>query len=99
MVARWPGNLVGAGGGGQPGADVDELADTALGRQMAHYPGQERPVRPRPGHHLRAAADHFLGGFPVGLIVVFAAQPVAIHPGRMRHQGVKPGARIGVLGF
>ena len=35
------GDLVGVAGGGQAGADVQELADTGLGGQMAHRANEE----------------------------------------------------------
>ncbi len=73
------------------GWDVDELADTALGGQVTHHAGQERPVRPRSRDHLRAAGHDFVSGQPVGQVVVFAAEPVAIYPGRMGYPGIELG--------
>ena len=47
--------------------------DAALGGEVADGPGQEGPVRPRPGDHLRALPDDVLSRPPVGGVVVFPA--------------------------
>ena len=86
-------DLVGAAGRGQAGPDVEELADAALTSQVAHHPGQERPVRTGSRDHLRAAADDFLGGLPVSREMVLAAEPVRIHPGRVRHRRIEARGR------
>jgi hypothetical protein len=65
--------------GGQPHADVEELADAGLGRQEPDDPAQEAPVlhrRPaQPGHQ----REHLLRGDPVGLEVILAAQILITH--------------------
>jgi len=81
---------VGGAGGGQPGANVQELPDAALTGQVTYHAAQERTVGPRPGDHLRALPDHRFGGPPVGREMVLAPQPVVIDPGRVRNGGVKP---------
>ena len=81
--------FVGAARGGQAGTDVQELADAAVTGQVAHRPGQERPVGPCPGHHVRAAAGHLVADRPVGFVVILAAEPVVVHPRRMRHPRIE----------
>jgi len=57
----------------QPGTDVEELADALGLRQVAHGPGEKRPVGP--GRLLNAGIDRD-GGVPrdpVGREVVLAA--------------------------
>jgi len=81
---------MGVVGGGQPGSDVQELAD-ARGRQLVHRGDQEAPQhlgddRQR-GHRLQ----HVIPGFTVSTEVVLAADPVVPHAGRVRHAGVKAG--------
>jgi hypothetical protein len=85
---------VSALGSRQPSADVEELANTALGGQIPNYPGQKRPVRPGSRHYLGAVTDHLFRNMTVGRVVVFAAQPVRIHPGGVRHRGIKTRAWI-----
>jgi hypothetical protein len=57
---------------GQAGPDVQELPDTGLGDQEVHRPGQERPLRPDRGPHIRVRDGDLLGDRPVGRVVVFA---------------------------
>jgi hypothetical protein len=59
------GDLVGAAGSRQPGADVEELTDAAVPRQEPHHPGQERSVGAGARNYLRAPADHLFGHFAV----------------------------------
>jgi hypothetical protein len=83
------GDLVGGTGRGQARADVEELAD-AQARGVPGDPLAKGPVRPRRGHHLRPEPGHLVTGFPVGQVVVLAAQPVGVHPRRMRHPRIEP---------
>jgi hypothetical protein len=75
--------------GGQPDADVEELADTGFGRQEPNDPAQEAPVlhrRPaQPGHQ----REHLLGGDPVRLEVVLAAQVIVIHARHVRRRYIQ----------
>jgi hypothetical protein len=68
-------------GGGDAGADVQELADTRLTGQVLHGAAQEGPLLA----HLGADRGDLLGdGLSdrlVGGEVVLAAQPVVVHPG------------------
>ena len=82
-------HLVGVAGHRQPGADVQELADAALGGQVTHHPGQERPVRPHVGHDPRVGGDRLLGRLPVRGEVVLTAQPVVVDPGRVSMAGIE----------
>jgi hypothetical protein len=72
--------------GGNAGAN---LHDPGLGGQEPHHTGQERPVGanrpddPWKGRHHRIASRTISG------VVVFAAQPVVMHPGAVRHGDVK----------
>jgi hypothetical protein len=89
--------------GGQPDAEVEELADTGFGRQEPDDPAQEAPVlhrRPaQPGHQ----REHLLGGDPVRLEVVLAAQVIVIHTRHVRRRHIqaqrgslRPGHRFSV---
>jgi hypothetical protein len=88
---------MGVVGGGQAGADVEELADAVFGRQLVHRVDQEQPRGPgdqrQGGHRLE---DSF-GRFPVGGEVVFTAQPVVPHPRRVGHAGVE-GRQLAAIG-
>lgn len=85
--------------GRQPGADVEELPDPGLG-QGAHGPDQEGPVAERGPLDVRARLpaelDDLLGGDPVGLVVVLAAQVVVVHPGDARNGRIDPGRHLAV---
>jgi len=74
---------------GNAGANVKELADSALGGQVAHRAGKERAVRPDVAEYAGIGGDRLLGGLPVGGEIVLAAQPVIVHPGHVRHAGVE----------
>jgi hypothetical protein len=84
------GDLVRVGRGGQPGADVEELADPGRIGQVVHAAAEERPVGPGglpdPGEGL----DRLLARHPVGGEVVLPAQPVVVDAGDVRHAGVEP---------
>jgi hypothetical protein len=74
---------------GQPHADVEELGDTGFGRQEPNNPAQETPVlhrRPaQPGHQ----REHLLGGDPVRLEVVLAAEILVIHARHVRRRHIQ----------
>jgi hypothetical protein len=55
------GHLVGTARHRKATADVHELADTVLPREIPHGPDQEGAVGPRTIGHLRALPDHLLG--------------------------------------
>src|SRR6266568_5965172 len=74
---------------------VQELAHTRLAGQVAYHPGKERPVGPHAENQVRIGLDRCVPGFPVGLVVVLATQPVVVHPRYVGHAGVKGR----VLGF
>ncbi len=76
-------HLMGVAGRRQPGADVKELADSALRGQETHHAGQERPIRPRIGGDPGVNGQRLLGGVPVRSEVVLATQPVVINAGGM----------------
>ncbi len=81
-------DLVGVLGGGQPGADVEELAEPHLTGEELHGPAQERAVLAG-GHPDRGErGGHLVGGLTVGGEVVLAAQPVVVPAGRVRHARV-----------
>jgi len=73
---------------GDPGADVEELAQALLIREIPDRPGQERAVGPDVEPDGGPGPEHLLGGFPVDGEVVLAAEPVVVDPGRMRDAGV-----------
>ena len=78
------GHLMSVIGSRQPGPDVEELPDPRRAGQVADRGGQERPLGAGPGGHARVGSGRFLAGDPVRLVVVLAAQPVVIDPGRVR---------------
>jgi hypothetical protein len=72
----------------QAGAEVKELPDPRLGGQIADHAGEEGAARPGRLHRLREDLDGLRGGVAVGLVVVFAAQPVVVDTGRMRNRWI-----------
>src|SRR6266536_3135474 len=71
------------------GADVKELTDPGLGRQVANRAGQEITRRPR---FVEDAGEDFgdlVAGLLVNQVEILTAQPVAPGPGGMRHPGVE----------
>src|SRR5215831_401379 len=81
-----------AAGAGSPVPISRKLPDPALGGQVPDGAGEERPVRPGPRDHLRPVGFDGIPGAPVGGVVVFTAQPVAMDPRRVRR------ARVGTAG-
>ncbi len=77
-------HLVGVVGGGDPGADVEELPHAGLADQIPHGPGQERPVPPHPFRHMRGRPHRRPRGDLVRGEVGLAAQPVVIDAGHVR---------------
>jgi hypothetical protein len=71
-------DLVGVACRRYPGADVEELADPAVGDQVADRSGEEGPVHPGPAHHVRQCLDHLVAGFAVGGEVVLAVEQVIV---------------------
>jgi hypothetical protein len=76
---------------GKAGADVEELPDARLARQVADRAGQERPVGAHGQGQVRVRLQRPVTGLPVGGEMVLAAQPVVIDPGDMRDAGVEDG--------
>src|SRR6185437_2372969 len=91
-------DLVGVARGRQPGADVEELTDALGSRQVAHRPGQERPVGLGGQPDAGIDADCGVPGAPVGREVVLAAQPVVVDARDVRHVDVETTVYLGVLG-
>ena len=79
-VADLPGYLVDRTLGRQADADVQELADPRVRGQVADGQPQELAIGHGLGPGGRDEPDDLLGGYPVGLEVVLAAQVVVIHP-------------------
>jgi hypothetical protein len=74
--ARHPlGDLVGVVGGGQSGADVQELADARLADEVPDRAAEERPVGARNVDDAGEELHVLVTGFSVDGEVVFAAQP------------------------
>src|SRR6266542_493139 len=63
---------------GQPGPEVQELADAGVLGEEPHGPAEERPVGPRGARRGRVRRDHLFGGRLVGLEVVLAAEHVVV---------------------
>ena len=82
---------------GMPGPEVEELPDARLGREVAHRPAEERPVRPHPVAQPRCHREHPVARDPVGGEVVLAAEPVVVDPRRVRDGGVDPEIGIPAL--
>jgi hypothetical protein len=70
--------------GRQSGADVEELPDARLGRQVPHRAAEERPVLARRDPDGRHVPQHPRRRLAVGGEVVLPANEVVVHPGRMR---------------
>jgi hypothetical protein len=83
------GDVVGVVGGGQAGADVEELADAVFGRQLVHRVDQEQARGPSDQRHGRHRLEDPFGQLAVGGEVILAAQPVVPHAGRVRHAGIE----------
>jgi hypothetical protein len=81
------GQFMGVRRGGDAGADVDDLPDSALGDE-AHRTAEEIAVGAGAGGHLGGDLHHAVRGLPVDLVVVPAAEEVVVHPGRVRPAGV-----------
>jgi len=93
------GDLVHAVRRRQPGADVEELPDARLGRQVPHGPAQERPVLPRGGASVRRMLQHLLRQRPVGGEVVLPADHVVVHAGGMRSRRINLGQEFAHIGL
>jgi hypothetical protein len=82
---------VGVVGGGQAGADVQELADARFAGQVADRTGQEPTVGTGGLHKARHQLQRHLGCLLVGGEVVLAAEEVVPDAGGVRHAGVDLG--------
>ena len=78
----------------QAGADVEELRDARLARQVADGPAQEGPVLPHRGADRAPAFQHLAGDGPVGGEVVLAAEEVVVHARRMRPAHIDLGGTL-----
>ncbi len=85
-----PCGLVDCGGGGEPGAQVDELAGTLPGGPADRL-DHERPVLPDQISQRRVDSQQPLSFGPVGGEVVLVAEPVVVDAGHVRRSGVEPG--------
>jgi hypothetical protein len=70
--------------GGQPGPDVEELADADLTGQIADHAREKLPVLAHPGANARPARQNPVCDLPVSGEVVLTAQEVVVGSGRMR---------------
>ena len=82
---------MGVVGGGQPGADVQELADPGLAGQVADGVGQEPPAAAGDVGDAGEDSSELVAGGPVNRVVVLAAEPVVPDPGRVGDAGVDLG--------
>ena len=82
-------DLVHVLGARQAGADVQELADPGLARQVPDGAPQEGPVLADRRAHRGPALHAFQPGFPVDGEMIRAAQVEVVDPGRMRFRGVE----------
>ena len=78
-----PGGLVRVRGGGQPAAEVDELAD-ASARDVGDGAALELPAFAGQFRGAREDPEKLLRLFPVGGKIVFAAEQVVVYPGNAR---------------
>ncbi len=88
------GDLMGVVGGGQPGADVEELAYPLLDGEVPHGAAQELAAGAR---HVDQAGEDLLDlvpGLPVDLVVVLPAHEVVPEPGGVRRARVDPRADV-----
>ena len=76
-------DLVDVGTGRQPGADVDELRDAGARDQEVDGADDEGTVFPRGERHIGSRREDHPRCVPVGGEVVFAADVVVEHPGRI----------------
>src|SRR6202012_881228 len=78
------GHLVHVAGGGQAAADVEELGDARLSRQVPDGPAEERPVLP--GRDVRGgrAPQDLCRGLTVRREVVVSADEKVVDPRGMR---------------
>jgi len=85
------GDLVGVVGGGQAGADVEELADAGVTGQIPDHAGEEGPGGASVLDDRRKGLENLVADLAVDGEVVLAAQPVVPDPGRLGHVGVELG--------
>jgi hypothetical protein len=81
-LAARPHDVVHAVHGGQPGADLEELPDSQVTRQVARGAPEEAPVLQRgAAHHvLTERFERPQCGLPIGREVVLTAEHVVVHP-------------------
>jgi hypothetical protein len=82
---------VGVVGGGQAGADVEELADARLTGQVLDRAGEEGPGGASVFDDRREGLEDLVADLSVDGEVVLAAQSVVPDPGRLRHVSVDVG--------
>ena len=87
---------------GDAGADVEELGDPGVAREVPHHAAERRPVRAHVGPNAvdpaRQGRVDALGGLPVDLEVGPAAEQVVIDARRVGHGGVDLGGFSGPCG-
>lgn len=83
-------------GGGQTGADVEELPYAALGHRIPHRTVEELPVRAGVRADAGVEPADLLSHLLIDDVVVLAAQPVVPDPGRVRQIG--PGLFVRLTG-
>ncbi|GAA3208599.1 hypothetical protein GCM10020256_05170 [Streptomyces thermocoprophilus] len=84
------GDLVGVVGGGQAGADVEELPYAGLGDEVAHGAAEEPAVGLGVVADARVQLADLVAGLLVDFVVVLAAKPVVPDPGGVRLVGLDP---------
>src|SRR5216683_1844131 len=72
-------------------ADVKELPDPGLRRQVAHRPAEERPMPAHALHEVGVRGERLIARLAVSLEVVLAAQPVVVDASDVRAAGVELG--------
>jgi hypothetical protein len=86
------GDLVGVVGGGQAGADVEELPDAGLTGQVTHRAGEEGAARLGVLHNGREDLADLVADLAVDGVVVLAAEPVVPDPGAVGGARVQLGS-------
>jgi hypothetical protein len=85
-----PGHLVRVVGRGQPGADIEELPDPDLAREVADRAIEERPRLAGDRGDLGVNRQPRVAGLAVNRIVVLAAQSLVPDPRRVGDAGTDP---------
>ena len=70
---------------GQPGTDVDQLPDARLMHQVTDHPAHEGAVNSGRLANIRQMCRDRSRGFPVGRVIIFAAEEVVVNARRTRN--------------